>query len=248
MINNIISRRFKELRIKIKDEHGKEIPITSFALKLITTNCIKDYDVEPIRQEISKVEKNGKFPQSYLIEGYCKYFNVTSDYLLGIRNNAVVDENIAMIGKTTGLNDEAILKLKSASQNEKLILNALINTDSLHLLELAASNYYRSNFYTMRLCGMGETIELDNEESEKFFQMFSKECLQDMFNRIIHDKAITNTFMKGAVNDLHDSFVNTIMKSSQTEKFKTGVLSRIEEMKTENTKTDYYSKFTKDGD
>lgn len=46
------------------------------------------------------------------ITAYAKFFNVTADYLLGIRKNAVVDEDIAMIGKTTGLNDKSIKTLK----------------------------------------------------------------------------------------------------------------------------------------
>ena len=59
----------------------------------------------PISQSvISKLEKSKKNPpttSANVIKAYAEHFNVTADYLLGIRKTSVVDENLAMIGKTT---------------------------------------------------------------------------------------------------------------------------------------------------
>lgn len=52
------------------------------------------------------------------VTAYAKFFNVTADYLLGIRENAVVDENLAMIGRVTGLSDNAINTLKKVNENK----------------------------------------------------------------------------------------------------------------------------------
>lgn len=108
-----ISERFANLRKSKKDIHGKDMPIKKLAEELTNEKYVEDYTADIIRQEIGKVENKGKFPQLFLIKGYCKYFNVTSDYLLGIRDTKPVDENIAMISQKTGLNDTAIETLSS---------------------------------------------------------------------------------------------------------------------------------------
>lgn len=120
-----IGKRFEDLRTSQTDKYGKELPVIQMAQKLIDTQCITNYSADVIRQEISKVEK-GKFPQLYLIKGYSKYFNVTSDYLLGLRETKTVDENIAMINRITRLNENAINVLKKLSIEDITILNFIM--------------------------------------------------------------------------------------------------------------------------
>ena len=134
-----IGKRFKDLRTSQKDKYGKELPGLQMAQKLVDNQCIENYSADVIRQEISKVEKEGKFPQLYLIEGYCKYFNVTSDYLLGLRETKTVDENLAMINKVTGLDDNAINTLKKLNTIDK----GIISIDTL--------NFIMKDFYTFSL-------------------------------------------------------------------------------------------------
>lgn len=110
---NVISERFTNLRKSQKDKHGKDMPVAQLAQELLESQCITNYTIDVIRQEIGKVEKKNKFPQLFLIEGYSKYFNVTSDYLLGLRETKAIDENIAMINKATGLNEKSINTLIS---------------------------------------------------------------------------------------------------------------------------------------
>lgn len=150
--HEIIGERFKNLRTSQKDKHGKELPGIQMAQKLIDTQCVTNYSVNVIRQEISKVEK-GKFPQLYLIEGYSKYFNVTSDYLLGLRETKTVDENIAMISKVTGLTEESIEILKALRKGNGMdlffnTLNHIISSDKqLFISFINAVSLYFDNKY-----------------------------------------------------------------------------------------------------
>lgn len=142
-----IGERFTDLRKSKKDKHGKDMPTIQLARELSNEKYIKGYAADVIRQEIGKVENNGKFPQLFLIKGYCKYFNVTSDYLLGIRDTKPIDENIAMINKVTGLSDEAIQILKEWNELKKKPIDIIAgyggtDIDALNLL--LEDCYYRS--------------------------------------------------------------------------------------------------------
>lgn len=129
-----IGKRFETLRKSKKDKYGKDMPTTQLAEELLNKKYISNYTPNAIRQEISKVENENKIPQLYLIEGYCKYFKVTSDYLLGISENKYADENYQMITRTTGLSDNSISNLKKMHNGNNTddffkTLNMLIGTD-----------------------------------------------------------------------------------------------------------------------
>ena len=159
--SQIVSKRFIELRESQKDEHGKPMPVIQLAHELLAQKFIVNYESDVIRQEIGKVERKGKFPQLFLIEGYCKYFKVTSDFLLGIRDTKVVDENIAMINKTTGLSDTSIQTLISCKTGGILadddfpvidLLNFILSDevlfhDFLNYLGLYINNTYDTPCY-----------------------------------------------------------------------------------------------------
>lgn len=158
--NKTISERFKDLRTSKKDTHGKDMPIQQLAKELANEKYIKDYSIDVIRQEIGKVESKGKFPQLFLIDGYSKYFHVTSDYLLGLRDTKPVDENIAMISKKTGLSDTAIETLSSWYEYQKNmkrdyqeqiyfpieILNILLSDSDMEWLLRGIQDLLKSNY------------------------------------------------------------------------------------------------------
>ena len=77
----------------------------------------------------------------------------TADYLLGIRNNAIVNEDIAMIGRITGLSDNAISTLKKVKGNwnsrELEILNYIMKNSVLFLDFLKWLSVYFDNQYTI---------------------------------------------------------------------------------------------------
>lgn len=135
-----IGERFAELRKSKTDEHGKEMPIIQLARELSNEKYIKDYKKDIIRQEIGKVENKGKFPQLFLIKGYCEYFNVTSDYLLGIRNSKPVDEDIAMISKSTGLSGESVQLLKLMNDKKNTLYAE--NKKNLLMLDFILRSFY----------------------------------------------------------------------------------------------------------
>lgn len=99
---------------------------------------------------ISKLENQQKEPPTKsldVIKAYATHFNVTADYLLGIRDNATVDENLAMIGQVTGLSDEAIQILKEWNELKKKPIDIIAgyggtDIDALNLL--LEDCYYRS--------------------------------------------------------------------------------------------------------
>ena len=82
----------------------------------------------PVSQSvISKTEKNKKMPPTTsfeVIKAYSEHFNVTSDYLLGLRDTKQIDENVAMINKVTGLNENSIETLRIL-KNDKNIVDIL---------------------------------------------------------------------------------------------------------------------------
>lgn len=175
-----IGERFAKLRTNKKDKHGKEMPVIQLAQELAEKNFIKDYSIDVIRQEIGKVENKDKFPQLFLIKGYCDYFNVTSDYLLGLRKSKPVDENIAMISKTTGLSDISINMLKQYKDLHLDILNCLIESNALFELIKTIVIDAHDSFDNKKegVLSYGEYIVLRKIE-EIIEQIFMNETLRD---------------------------------------------------------------------
>lgn len=210
----------------------------------------------PITQSvISKLETSNKNPPTKSIEvikAYSEHFKVTADYLLGLRNTSIIDENIVMISQSTGLSDMSINKLKKYSSSDKVVLNALIEEEGIALFTLALKNHYRQTFQTLNIQGLGKEERLSQSESNKIFKYLSNEFVYDIFNRLIHNKSITNTFLNEAVNLYYDSMKNALIENNslyeQTEErkeFLAKVLNDIESEKNESNHTDYYEEFLK---
>ena len=248
--NKIISERFTDLRKSKKDKYGKNIPVFQLAQELSDKKYIENYTTDVIRQEIGKVENKGKFPQLFLIEGYSKYFKVTSDYLLGIREARTVDENIAMISKTTGLSDDSINILKELSPKDKLVLNALIKNNGITNFRYALENYYNQTFKAINIRGLGESMDMTDSESRKVFEYISIELLKDILNTVIHDKDITNEFMRDANIKYLDAFEKAIEQNNELfdhtdnrKEFNDKMKDYIKKNKNDVLETDYYKTF-----
>jgi len=101
------------------------------------------------RNRIQQLETSPKvIPKEEELRAYCEYFNTTSDYLLGIRNTKPVDENIAMIGKVTRLNDDSIYSMKKLSDMQIAILNELLSSDLMSNLLNAILRYVPFDYDT----------------------------------------------------------------------------------------------------
>lgn len=127
------------------------------ALTQLELEAIFKEEGNPVNQTtISKIENSKREPPSSspdVIKAYAEHFKVTADYLLGIRDNAVVDEDIAMIGRITGLSDNAISTLKKVKGNwnsrELETLNYIMKNSVLFLDFLKWLSVYIDNQYTI---------------------------------------------------------------------------------------------------
>lgn len=127
-----MENRYKAVRENYEFENGGT-KMTAKELADIFTK--RGYDTLT-HSAIRKIETNKREVSIHELKGYCEVFNTTSDYLLGIRDTKPVDENIAMIGKVTGLNDTSIECLKCLSSNDTeihalSILNTLMRNKEI---------------------------------------------------------------------------------------------------------------------
>lgn len=77
------------------------------------------------------------------VVAYAKYFNVTADYLLGIRKTSIVNEDVAMIEKSTGLTENAINVLRTEMNiGHKRMIEAL-NLLICDMYRIAEGRHYR---------------------------------------------------------------------------------------------------------
>ena len=93
---------------------------------------------------------------------------------------------------------------------------------------------------------------MEADESNKVFQYLSDEFIHDIFNNLIHDKEITNCFMRESVTEYYRAFENVIEENNtlfeQTEKRKEFVKKNkefIQKQIRKNETTDYYENFFK---
>lgn len=110
--------------------------------------AIFEKEGNPLSQSvISKLENQQKEPPTtspVVIKAYATHFNVTADYLLGIRDNAIADENLAMIGSVTGLSDKSIQVLKkwNSLKKEPMKIATTYGNGDLEMLNLILEDYY----------------------------------------------------------------------------------------------------------
>lgn len=126
---------YKQLREKTETD-------TTPALTQGELAAIFESEGNPLSQSvISKLENQQKEPPTTspdVIKAYATHFNVTADYLLGIRDIKTVDENIAMICKVTGLSEQAVeslKKIKECADEDKTI------KDDLDMLNFIMSDF-----------------------------------------------------------------------------------------------------------
>lgn len=132
---------YKQLREKTETD-------TTPALTQGELAAIFESEGNPLSQSvISKLENQQKDPPTTspdVIKAYATHFNVTADYLLGIRDIKTVDENIAMICKVTGLSEQAVeslKKIKECADEDKTI------KDDLDMLNFLMSDFIRFDVF-----------------------------------------------------------------------------------------------------
>jgi len=145
------------------------------------------------RQSIGFYEKDERSPDVEVIQIICRYFNVTSDYLIGLTDNRTPET--ASIGEVTGLTDEAIAALRyykivyKDSDNENNIL-PLVNF-------LLASDMTRVN--TILLYDLLEREALTDDElmsDEDKTEKWIGKVIYDEKGKVILDKNIIDEYEK----------------------------------------------------
>lgn len=136
---------YKKLRDNTETDQKKAL--TQKELSAIFKN-----EGNPLEQSvISKIETKTVIPPTTsldVLKAYAHHFNVTTDYLLGLRDTQTIDENIAMISKTTGLSEDAISTLKSLNNSSLLdILNFMLSDKELLCIFLDNLSLYVNNTY-----------------------------------------------------------------------------------------------------
>lgn len=132
---------YKQLREKTETD-------TTPALTQGELAAIFESEGNPLSQSvISKLENQQKEPPTTspdVIKAYATHFNVTADYLLGIRDIKTVDENIAMICKVTGLSEQAVeslKKIKECADEDKTV------KDDLDMLNFIMSDFVKFDVF-----------------------------------------------------------------------------------------------------
>lgn len=220
-----MENRFYSLRrTKAPKKNGDICPVETLANILIDKNFIfsKSQNVAKLIREIEAVKYsvNGLEKKSInvdLLIAYSRYFNVTTDYLLGIRDNAIIDENIAMIGKATGLSDESIENIKELKTDEKFILDKMIkNYCLLDLLSEIKGKIAVQGLKPHIRVVLDEKFYVNGNEYDQFLQ----DALTDVDALSFFDNRIVSKIV-GAVNstiadkELQEHFAE-IFKNSKT--------------------------------
>lgn len=217
---------------------------------LITELSAKNVNIH--RNTLSDIEngcKKGVFPLP-LLTALSALFNCEIGYLLcefDCKTGRNTDINTA-----TGLEDDAINALTEMTRQDLLVANTLIARGDIILFRLALQNYYRKSYKTITIDGFGEQTKMEIAESNKVFQYLCDEFIRDIFNSLIHDREITNCFMRESVTEYYRAFENTIEANNslyeQTEKRKEFMKKNkefIQKQIRENETTDYYEEFSR---
>ena len=148
----------------MNEYHFHEMRVDSLGRKLMTQDELSE-KLGITRNRIQQLEKSPKvIPTSDELKAYCDYFNTTSDYLLGIRKTKSIDENLAMISKSTGLNESSIGTLKAICKywDENLInvVNYILQNTNAFIDFINNLSLYMHNEYTTPLFHDPQTGQL----------------------------------------------------------------------------------------
>lgn len=146
------NRKLPDLYSDLRNEKG--LSQTELANKL---NCNK--------QLISKLESGERSLSMTMLKAYADFFNVSTDYLLGLTGIKTKDTELKTVSEYIGLNEEAAEKLHEIGMRNKLTANsdtlsALIeDVDFKYFLALLAAKMCADNSLT-------KTIDVGNARIE----------------------------------------------------------------------------------
>lgn len=145
------------------------------------------------RQAISKYADGSVLPNIENLQRICDFFNVSSDYMLGLSNSESLVDEERHCSDLTGLNSNSIKVLSSISNQQteeeriltSLLNNILINKDSLTILAkkiIGCYNAYVAEHKKDNISSIGT-----NKENSQFDYRTSKFLACDWFDEPIED-------------------------------------------------------------
>lgn len=133
----------------MNDYRFLEMRVSNTGTKLYTQDELAK-KLNLTRNRIQQLEQSPSvIPNSDELRKYCMFFNTTSDYLLGLSDIKVIDENIIMINKTTGLKHDAINTLKSLKDEYSHaidVLNFLLSKENYFISVFCYLSFYFNDF------------------------------------------------------------------------------------------------------
>lgn len=133
---------FEKLRNTILDNNGKPLAIFSLAKK------IEEKTGYPInRNTITRIEKGTSEPPIDYVKAYSTFFDVTSDFLLGLSENDSKEESYRNINKKTGLSKKSIDNLEKLNKNKPI--NGVRFDYALHTLNKILESYEGANLFEL---------------------------------------------------------------------------------------------------
>lgn len=163
-------------------------------------SIIFESEGNPVSQSvISKLEKSKKEPPTKsfeVIKAYSEHFKVTSDYLLGLRNIPIVDENIVMICNYLGLSDKSIKRIHDYDDEYKTLLDRMINSNDDMLKYILTSIYTylfsKDSTVTIKNSLYDTTSSLEKEESQEILKYNATQAFEIVLQLldIIYEKDI----------------------------------------------------------
>ena len=201
--------RFKELRENYNKKNGDimtDLSIAELARRLETTDTvIKGFEYGKTKEyKISHIEK------------YCDYFDVSADYLLGLSEYKTIDEDVKMIAKYTGLNEESIERLHNmknvyGSQYGRWIsaLNAILEDD--HIIYAISNLIYPPENIEVVTQGKYQSTETIFDENGEGTLILNPDSPEDIHRQKISREVMAKTIFW---NDLEEH-INMLKESKK---------------------------------
>lgn len=156
------------------------------------------HDLEISRATLGYYENGDRKPDTEILIRIAKYYNVSSDYLLGLTDVVTQDINDRLISKKTGLIEDSLQFLyKNNSIDEKIAINVLLSAYPI-LLKLITEYLFTSFSYACEL----DTSKADQENN------FSIKHHMMEYDGVVPEKQIPITNLGFIDKNLNTIYVN----------------------------------------
>lgn len=203
-----LGQRYRQLRLSLRDENNEPISTRDFAENFVKLTAPRVSELENNKREMSLTE----------LKAYHKCFGVSFEYLLGETDIMTVNEDIQMACKLTGLNDKAILQLKSIYEKKEY----RAYTDLLSLI-IANNNFEH-------LLGLLESYITSGDETFSFTP--ETMSIMNLYQKDISLLAINNS-IKNILDSISYKFINDVIPTNLR------TLKVVTKKQVDKWKTDY---------